>query len=252
VELNQLMKKAASTPLKAEIEAGVELNQLMKKAASTPLKAEIEAGVELNQLMKKAVSTPLRAEIKAGVELTSVSQELAELAQQAEVAAVRLQACARGYLARKRISAMTRAAVTIQISFRVYLQNKKMDPEVAAVKIQSVFRGYLFRKTMGKKLRAMYLRVELANAAATEAMTLGARTVSALQILLTHKQLTFVLRACENLQVATALSPSCCVRLVEGKAVPIMFQLVRSCNRSKPHMAVLQLALNIITNLVGE
>lgn len=77
----------------------------------------------------------------------------------------------------------------------------------------------------------------------------GYRTTSALSVLLTHKQLSFVLRACENLEVATALSTRCAERLVDHSAVPIIFQLIRSCNRSKPHTAVLVKALNIIANL---
>jgi abnormal spindle-like microcephaly-associated protein len=80
-------------------------------------------------------------------------------------------------------------------------------------------------------------------------MQLGNRTQAALAILLTSKHLTQIHRACSNLEVSTRLSYVCCESLIGNDAVPIIFTLIRSCNRSKPHVEVLKMALNILRNL---
>jgi hypothetical protein len=50
-------------------------------------------------------------------------------------------------------------------------------------------------------------------------------------------------------EVTTKLAASCCVRLAEHHAIPILLVLIRSCNRSQPHMEVLRLALLVLRNL---
>ena len=180
--------------------------------------------------------------------------------QQAKAARL-LQACYRGYAARKEFIAARSSAVRIQSAVRGWITRKHLSLDalkeqraaaaggIAALKIQSLFRGYRVRKQASKKVKAACTRVAVANANYDPANTLAARTKSALEILLTHKQLTFVLRACEDLEAACKLSASCCQRLVNANAVPILFQLIRSCNRSKPHMAVLCYALQILSHL---
>lgn len=49
--------------------------------------------------------------------------------------------------------------------------------------------------------------------------------------------------------VVTRLSKNSCLRLVEHNVINIIFQLIKSCNRSQPHMEVLKHGLNIIENL---
>ena len=138
----------------------------------------------------------------------------------------------------------------IQRSFRTWLEQHAAERQGrAALKIQSMYRGYLVRKAASKKMKVIRSRVIKINANLDERLTLANRTSSALDILLTHKQLSFVLKACENLNVATRLSTKCCEKMVQEKAVPVLFQLMRTCNRSKPHMAVLIHALKIISHL---
>ena len=178
----------------------------------------------------------------------------ADLAVEQTAAATTVQSVWRGRAARFEYNRIRAATITIQAYTRGYIVRKllpkTMPVNKAATMIQAAWRGFITRKQSSKKSKRLAARIAAANACAEEHMTLGARTVSALKILLTHKQLTFVLRACENLVVATKLSTGCCTRLVDAKAVPILFQLVRSCNRSKPHMAVLVVALEIMLNLV--
>lgn len=186
-----------------------------------------------------------------------------------------IQRYTRGWLGRREVERKQNAIITIQRSVKTYLARVYARKECAAVviqrctrqwlsrlddikrtrsalTIQAYFRGYIVRKRACKKMRQMRNRIRIANANADVKMTLGYRTTSALSVLLTHKQLSFVLRACENLEVATALSTRCSERLVENSAVPIIFQLIRSCNRSKPHTAVLIKALSIISNLAAH
>ena len=105
------------------------------------------------------------------------------------------------------------------------------------------------RRADSKRMQKIRLQLKTINANVQEHMKLGNRTTSALDELLTHKQLTFVLRAVENLAAVTKWSFSCCERLVEHRAVPIIFQLIRSCNRSKPHLVVLHHSLRILLHL---
>jgi abnormal spindle-like microcephaly-associated protein len=160
-----------------------------------------------------------------------------------------LQRAGRAYI-RNRMARKNRAAIIIQRATRAWLERlDDIRRERSARLIQRMWRGFKVRRDATKKMAAIRERVIVANANVTEEMKLGNRSKSALEILLTHKQLTFVLRAVENLDAVTRLSHTCCERLVQHDAVPIIFQLIRSCNRSKPHMAVLVHALRILVHL---
>ena len=50
-------------------------------------------------------------------------------------------------------------------------------------------------------------------------------------------------------EVVTRLSPRCCERMVQGHAVSVLYQLVRSCNRSIPHMEIIKYVVCILLNL---
>ena len=50
-------------------------------------------------------------------------------------------------------------------------------------------------------------------------------------------------------EVVSRLSPRCCERLVEGQAVSVLYQLIRSCNRSIPHMEIIKYTISILLNL---
>ncbi|KAF9099502.1 hypothetical protein BGX23_001647 [Mortierella sp. AD031] len=144
-----------------------------------------------------------------------------------EVLTFRLQTQIRGVLARKR-----------------FVQRQE-----AILKVQSWWRGHLVRQDCTAKIKAARKRIEHANATAEEHMKLGNRTTMALDILLSSGQLSAVLKACYHLDVVTRLSKNSCLRLVEHNVVNIIFQLIKSCNRSQPHMEVLKHGLNIIENL---
>ncbi|KAI1316955.1 hypothetical protein EDD11_009199 [Mortierella claussenii] len=151
----------------------------------------------------------------------------AQQAHQLNVLAYMMQTQIRGVLARQRFA-------------------RQQD---AILKVQSWWRGHLVRQDCTAKIKAARKRIEHANATAEEHMKLGNRTTMALDILLSSGQLSAVLKACYHLDVVTRLSRNSCLRLVEHNVVNIIFQLIRSCNRSQPHMEVLKHGLNIIENL---
>ena len=58
------------------------------------------------------------------------------------------------------------------------------------------------------------------------------------------------LLACVDVaEVSTRLSPICCERLVAANAVSVIFRLIRSCNRSLPHMEIIKHSMAILINL---
>lgn len=164
-------------------------------------------------------------------------------------AACVIQAAVRHYFALKHFK-RARAARTIQRFWRMRTKEDRGQVEArAAVVIQAAFRAYMCRRTMSRKLREIRQRVLAINETVEEHHKLGHRAASALDILLTHKKLTPVLRAVKSLDMITGLWRGCCEKIVSQNAVPILVELIQSCNRSKPHMAVLEHSLSILHHL---
>eukprot|EP00943_MAST-04B_sp_MAST-4B-sp1_P006218 g6218.t1 len=114
------------------------------------------------------------------------------------------------------------------------------------VKLQSVVRGIIARRRSSKLLIEARIRVQKAIELGREEEKLGNRTDVALNILLTSNNLSGVKRAAVTLEVSTKMSHVCAKRFVEKGAVAIIYRLIRSCNRSEPHRAVLSHALNVL------
>eukprot|EP00003_Mantamonas_plastica_P022431 TRINITY_DN380_c0_g1_i4.p1 TRINITY_DN380_c0_g1~~TRINITY_DN380_c0_g1_i4.p1 ORF type:complete len:1807 (+),score=729.88 TRINITY_DN380_c0_g1_i4:704-6124(+) len=182
---------------------------------------------------------------------------------------ITIQVWVRGALHRRRFVQSRRAAVTIQQGVRAWIEKRRVSATRIQTLVRGVFarreaaqrmwglqviqqfyRGHLVRRTQGRKMQKMRQRIYHCNRTAEEHMKLGNRTHFALDILHNSKQLTQVMDACESLDVSTRLSRVCCVRMVENHAVPIVYGLIRSCNRSQPHMELLKSALSILRNLV--
>ncbi|KAG0088068.1 hypothetical protein BGZ92_006649 [Podila epicladia] len=173
-----------------------------------------------------------------------------KLAELHEIAAVIIQRWWREHLEAQRSDRMHHMAVLLQTQIRGVLARQRAARELeATVLIQSWWRGHVVRQEASAKIKAARKRIEHANATAEEHMKLGNRTTMALDILLSSGQLSAVLKACYHLDVVTRLSKNSCLRLVEHNVVNIIYQLIKSCNRSQPHMEVLKHSLNIIENL---
>jgi abnormal spindle-like microcephaly-associated protein len=75
------------------------------------------------------------------------------------------------------------------------------------------------------------------------------RTNVALETLLTSKNLGDVLRAVSSLEMFTLIARNVCLQMVERGAVPVVFTLLATCNRSTPHQKIVGHGLRALTNM---
>jgi abnormal spindle-like microcephaly-associated protein len=115
--------------------------------------------------------------------------------------------------------------------------------------VQSRVRAMYIRRRSSKAVREVRRKVAVATAAATEEMKLGNRTATALEALLGSSKLAIVMRACQTLEVSTRLSVVCCENFAHGGAVPVLYSMIRSCNRSEPHLMLLKHALSTLRHV---
>ncbi|CEO96699.1 hypothetical protein PBRA_005303 [Plasmodiophora brassicae] len=119
----------------------------------------------------------------------------------------------------------------------------------AIVRVQSRWRGLRERRRATAKVAAARQRIEDAASRWTIELTVGYRTRAALDILLSGSKLSAVMHACRTLEVTTRTLAGCADDTVQNDAVPVLYALMQSLNRSKPHLELLQCALNILVNL---
>ncbi|KAK3591436.1 hypothetical protein CHS0354_033435 [Potamilus streckersoni] len=144
-----------------------------------------------------------------------------------------------------------KAAQVLQLATRRWLACRRViKMHQAATKVQCMWRGYQARRrSTSKKIVQARKRCEEARRSATEDKKLYNRTSSALDYLLKCKHLSQILDALMNLDVSTKLSSVCCEKFVEENAVPVIYKLIRSCNRSMPHMEIIKYSISILLNL---
>ncbi|CAH3024578.1 unnamed protein product [Porites evermanni] len=141
-----------------------------------------------------------------------------------------------------KIQALVRGAIT-----RKHL--KKIHQ--SALQIQALWRGYRVRVGVSSlKVKRARKRIKSANAAATESMKLCNRTRSALDFLLQCKNISRIVGSLVNLEVVTRLSEVCCQQVVDDGALPVIFKVLKKCNRSLPHLEVIKYSVLILYNVV--
>ncbi|XP_067141199.1 abnormal spindle-like microcephaly-associated protein homolog [Centruroides vittatus] len=153
--------------------------------------------------------------------------------------------------ARNYLGVRHRAAITIQAVTRSWLTRMHLNKLYrSATTIQAAWRGYKQRCLItNKKIIEARSRVKSATAAATEDMKLVNRTNYALYLLLGKRSLTHILSTLINLDKTSQLSPICCEKMTEGKALDVLMHILRNCNRSVPHMELIKYTINIFLNL---
>ncbi|CAD5121822.1 DgyrCDS10292 [Dimorphilus gyrociliatus] len=163
-----------------------------------------------------------------------------------------LQTHVRGFLARKRVERVKWAANVIKRHVRVWLlRQERVKRDAAARRIQAVARGYLVRRrNKNDNIETVRERLQIATENAREEMTLGRRTRSALDFLLLCRDLSRILDSLIHLEVSTRLSALCCENLAQENAVPVLYRLIKCCNRSVPHMEIIKYCISILVNLV--
>ncbi|KAL7563175.1 hypothetical protein ACA910_014452 [Epithemia clementina (nom. ined.)] len=118
-------------------------------------------------------------------------------------------------------------------------------------KLQAMFRSLTIRKNRSKKIAEAACRIHKAHLRAKldPSRTLWARTRSALHILLTSTRLEKIMDAAMSLQVATEFSKACCQEFTNANASETLFNYVRTCNRSLPHLKLIECILRILENV---
>lgn len=123
------------------------------------------------------------------------------------------------------------------VSILVYLFS------VNNILLQGLLRGFCARKKVC--LQARDIRSRLIDATsklkADSSLAIGAQTKLALNTLREGKMISSLLKACSILQFNTAFSKKSCEELSVSTAPSILFELIRSCNRSNPHQELLRL-----------
>jgi len=164
-------------------------------------------------------------------------------------AAMKIQSLVRPYVTQK---INNRCACTIQCSVRVYLAKNQIHRMNSAIlSIQSFYRGQKVRKYRSKRASKAANRIGKANKKARldPKSKLGARTSQALRVLLKSKRLGEVIRAVATLELSTRLSIRCCQAYARVDASVILYALVRTCNRSLPHIELIEYVLMILSNV---
>ena len=118
------------------------------------------------------------------------------------------------------------------------------------LQLQSHWRGVQERKRCSPLINEARARIAKRNAEAEEWMKLGNRTSGALEVLVGSTSLAEIMKACQTLNVASRLSEVCCEQFTsEQNAIPIIYSMMRSCNRSQPHLELLKVALQVLKNV---
>eukprot|EP00457_Paulinella_chromatophora_P000287 gb/GEZN01000287.1/.p1 GENE.gb/GEZN01000287.1/~~gb/GEZN01000287.1/.p1 ORF type:complete len:1678 (+),score=485.33 gb/GEZN01000287.1/:676-5034(+) len=173
--------------------------------------------------------------------------------QAAEAEAARQQA------EREAVEAAERQRVARELAHQQKLLQEERDKQAKIDKsiltIQATWRGHVVRKSISKqqqeKLSEIRKRMEITKKAYKTSDSLGARTQTALEQLLGSRHLSVVFEAIRTLDHVTSVLPSCCVAASEQHAISAIYAVLRSCNRSKPHLELVSLCLSGLLNIAS-
>lgn len=144
------------------------------------------------------------------------------------------------------------AVTVIQKAVRNNLSRRSFARlRLAVVRIQSLYRGKRIRRKRGKKLVAHVLRLERATkkSHADPSLRLGNRALVALNIVQTSSSLSEIMAAVCTLELATRYSENCCIAFANSGAADVLFSLIRTCNRSLPHVELVHFILLCMWNV---
>jgi abnormal spindle-like microcephaly-associated protein len=144
------------------------------------------------------------------------------------------------------------AARVVQNVVRKYQSRKTFcNLRTNTIRVQSMFRGNYIRRKSSDNLVEARARIVEANAIARKhpLMKLGNRTRVALARLAESSSLSEIMDSAIVLEMATRLSEVCCVSFAEAGAPAILFNLLRTCNRSLPHIKLVHVVLLTMSNV---
>ena len=153
-------------------------------------------------------------------------------------------------------------ATTIQTQLRVFLAHRLLHSQQAeyaqrveaqrqhsAAVIQACWRGYRQRKQTPHLLDLRRTLVRLQHRR-TASQSMEGRTRTALAALQSSQSLATITRAVHTLSVTSTLACVCESQLLP--ALPALFSLIRSCNRSPAHQQLLLLCLTTLNNVAAH
>ena len=119
------------------------------------------------------------------------------------------------------------------------------------IRIQGVIRAHLVRTNRTEKMLLLVDRIAKANSKAltNPSMRLDSRCAAALRGLRHSHQLAPITAAIKTLETVTRLSEVCCRSFVEARASEIILGLISKCNRSVPHVEILQFTMKTLANI---
>ncbi|KNC72967.1 hypothetical protein SARC_14471, partial [Sphaeroforma arctica JP610] len=134
-----------------------------------------------------------------------------------------------------------------------YRRGPSRDETVA--RVQAMWRGVYYRKGMGVPHTQLLARVRASQVDATQhpSKTLKNITDRAVGHLRkggsSEKRLANLIKACQHLEMSTALSQACRVQLAENGGLQSMVRFMKGCGRTKSQQKALLLVLILINKL---
>eukprot|EP00808_Paulinella_micropora_P001552 g30257.t1 len=195
--------------------------------------------------------------------LARAESEYAEKKRQEELAraeAIRQEEARQRYAAAAALRAQKeelRRVKEAEEQQRQAAQQAQQQQQAAATTIQACYRAFRERRQLREQssaqehtqLQAIKTRLAHCNRQYKLSESIGARTESALEQLLGSRQLSTVITAIQRLNELTLILPSCCIAASEQNAVSALYAVLRSCNRSKPHLELASLCLSALYNI---
>lgn len=145
-----------------------------------------------------------------------------------------------------------KAAITIQVAACAFLHRQRSRIfKKGIVRLQAAFRAKTARHKRPKKISLVARRVIRANKRAREdpKLRLGYRTHHALDILQNSASLSAIMEAVKTLEASTRLSIVCCAVFTKANAAKILLEVVVKCNRSVPHVELVNCILLTLDNV---
>ena len=111
------------------------------------------------------------------------------------------------------------------------------------------YRSIRVRRTNRKDVNEIYNRLRVLELSHKDKITIGMKTLDAVNTLEIAKTIPDVLHAVKTLEMTTQLSSECCKIFATTHSPTTLFSLIRSCNRSSPHQELLKIALSTLLNV---
>ena len=207
---------------------------------------KVIAAIKIQSVIRLAAAKSVVLEIRRDLFLESIELRFEHKK------AMMIQRAFRAYV---KLQGLIRATCKLQAAFRGVKCRKKLESlRRGIVTLQSAARGRAVRRNRSKKARIISKRLAAANLQAKKNpnMRLGLRTASALVVLQNSTRLAEIMNAVSTLETSTRLSRNCCIAFSECDAPEIIYELVRTCNRSLPHIELLHYVLLTLTNVANH